>query len=105
VHYNVEPILASCMPWPKVQFFALDVVMDIVTGNPFGDLVHNEDRYEYLKSTADSLPAIAMVSSIPWAGKILQSEWIAPLIAPASSEYGIGNIVEHSWTLLFISPY
>jgi hypothetical protein len=93
------------MPWPKVQFFALDVVMDIVTGNPFGDLVHNEDRYEYLKSTADSLPAIAMVSSIPWAGKILQSEWIAPLIAPASSEYGIGNIVEHSWTLLFISPY
>jgi hypothetical protein len=59
------------MPWPKVQFFALDVVMDIVTGNPFGDLVPNEDRYEYLKSTADSLPAIAMVSSILWAGKIL----------------------------------
>ena len=78
----------------KLQYFALDVVMEIATGSPFQDLVHDEDRYEYLKSTADSLPAIAMVSSVPWAGKILQSKWIAPLIAPTASEYGIGKIVE-----------
>ncbi|CZR67450.1 related to pisatin demethylase (cytochrome P450) [Phialocephala subalpina] len=78
----------------KLQFFALDVVMDIATGSPFGDLVHDEDRYEYLKSTADSLPAIAMVSSVPWAGKLLQSKYIARLIAPKASEYGIGKIVD-----------
>jgi cytochrome P450 len=79
----------------KVQFFALDVVMDIATGSPFEDLVHDEDRYEYLKSTADSLPAIAMVSSVPWVGKILQSKWISPLISPSASEYGIGKMVEY----------
>lgn len=79
----------------KLQFFALDVVMDVATGQPFGDLEHDEDCYEYLKSTSDSLPAIAMVSSVPWAGKILQSKWIAPLIAPSASEYGIGKIVEY----------
>lgn len=78
----------------KLQFFALDVVMDIATGNPFGDLVHDEDRHKYLKSTADSLPAIAMVSSVPWAGKLLQSNFVAPLIAPQAGEYGIGKIVE-----------
>lgn len=37
----------------KVQFFALNAVMDIATGSPFQDLVHDKDRYEYLKSTAD----------------------------------------------------
>ncbi|KAE8443237.1 hypothetical protein EG329_002105 [Mollisiaceae sp. DMI_Dod_QoI] len=78
----------------KLQFFALDVVMDIATGSPFEDLIHDEDRYEYLKSTADSLPTIAMVSSVPWAGKLLQSKYIAPLIAPSASEYGIGKIVD-----------
>ena len=79
----------------KIQYFALDVVMDIATGNPFDDLLHDEDRFEYLRSTADSLPAIAMVSSVSWAGKILQSRWIAPLVAPSASEYGIGKIVEY----------
>ncbi|KAF8850435.1 cytochrome P450 [Acephala macrosclerotiorum] len=78
----------------KLQFFALDAVMDIATGNLFSDLMHDEDRYKYLKSTADSLPAIAMVSSVPWAGKLLQSKFIAPLIAPKADEYGIGKIVD-----------
>ncbi|KUJ07798.1 cytochrome P450 [Mollisia scopiformis] len=78
----------------KVQFFALDMVMDIATGSPFDDLVHDEDRYEYLKNTADSLPTIAMIQYLPWAGKILQTRWIAPLISPSASEYGIGKVVD-----------
>jgi len=48
----------------KAQYFTLDVIVDISTRVPFRDLIYNEDRYEYLQSTANSLPVIAMVSSV-----------------------------------------
>jgi len=79
----------------KVQYFALDVVMDIATGQPFEDLVNDKDMYEFLESSANSLPVIAMVAAVPWAGKLLQSRWVAPLVAPTASEYGIGKVIEY----------
>ena len=66
----------------KAQYFTLDVVVDVATSAPFGDLIHDEDRYEYLELTANSLPAIALVSSVPWAGKLLQHPWIGKLVSP-----------------------
>ena len=79
----------------KVQYFALDVVMDIATGQPFEDLMNDKDMYDFLESSASSLPVIAMVAAVPWAGKLLQSRWIAPLVAPTASEYGIGKVIEY----------
>jgi cytochrome P450 len=47
-----------------------------------------------LESTANSLPAIAMVSSVPWAGKLLQHPWIGKLVSPSGTEEkGIGKVI------------
>ena len=70
----------------KAQYFTLDVIVDIATGAPFGDLIYDEDRYEYLQSTANSLPAIAMVSSVPWVSRLLQNPWIGKLVSPSATE-------------------
>ena len=61
------PLLSALWPMDlarKAQYFTLDVIVDISTRVPFRDLIYNEDRYEYLQSTANSLPVIAMVSSV-----------------------------------------
>ena len=57
----------------KVQYFALDAVMDIATGQPLEDLANDKDMYDFLESSANSLPVIAMVAAVPWAGTLLQS--------------------------------
>jgi Cytochrome P450 len=78
----------------KAQYFTLDVTVDIATGAPFGDLIYDEDRHEYLQSTANSLPAIAMVSSVPWVGRLLQNPWIGKLVSPSGTEEkGIGKVI------------
>jgi hypothetical protein len=41
------------------------------------------------------MPVIAMIAAIPWARKLLRGRWIAPLVAPTASEYGIGKVIEY----------
>jgi hypothetical protein len=38
----------------KIQYFALDIVMDIATGQPFEDLMKGKDMYDFLESSANS---------------------------------------------------
>ena len=49
----------------KAQFFALDSILDIATGAPMGDLKHDKDVNSYLKSTAEALPILIMIGSVP----------------------------------------
>jgi cytochrome P450 len=85
----------------KAQYFTLDVIVDVAAGAPFGDLIHDKDCHEYLESTANSLPAIAMVSSVPWAGKLLQHPWIGKLVSPSGTEEkGIGKVIRFVFRFL-----
>ena len=49
----------------KSQFFALDSILDIATGAPMGDLEHDKDVHNYFKITAEALPALIMIGSVP----------------------------------------
>jgi hypothetical protein len=49
----------------KSQFFALDSILEIATGAPMGDLKQDKDVNSYLKTTADALPMLIMIGSVP----------------------------------------
>ena len=68
--------------------------MDLATGAPFGDLVDDKDHHNYLQSTANQLPAMNMMGTVPSTFKILQIKWIGRLVYPnATEEKGMGKLV------------
>jgi len=78
----------------KAQFFTLDTIMDIATGVPIGDLENDKDVHNYLKTTADALPSLFMLGSIPAIARIFRIPFIAKLLFPtAEDELGLGRLI------------
>lgn len=78
----------------KVQFFTLDVIMEIATGTPMGDLDQDEDIHSYLKTTADALPALIMMGSVPAVSNFLHLPWVAKRLFPtAEDKIGMGKLI------------
>lgn len=78
----------------KAQFFTLDVILDIATGAPTGDLEQDTDVYSYLKTTADALAPLIMISSVPSVQNFLHIPFIAKKIFPtAEDKIGFGKLI------------
>lgn len=78
----------------KAQFFTLDTIMDIATGAPMGDLESDEDIHSYLKTTADALPALIMMGSVPAVHALIQTPFIAKKLFPtAEDKIGLGKLI------------
>jgi cytochrome P450 len=70
------------------------VITDVATGDSFGDLLLDEDRYEYLQATANSMPAMTMAGVVPATMKLLQIPWIGRFVYPsATEEKGVGRLI------------
>ncbi len=46
----------------KAQFLTLDVISAIAFGEPFGYVTQDEDLYDYIKTTEETVPMIILVS-------------------------------------------
>ena len=78
----------------KAQFFTLDVISDVATGAPMGDVEQDADVYSYLKTTADALPALIMAGTVPAVSNFLQIPFIARRLFPSSKdEIGFGKLI------------
>jgi hypothetical protein len=78
----------------KAQFLTLDVVMDIATGVPIGDIEHDADMYSYLKTTTDALGPFIMICSVPAFIHFLQLPFIAKKLFPtAEDKLGLGKLI------------
>lgn len=78
----------------KVQFFTLDTIMDIATGAPMGDLEQDADVHRYLKTTAEALPPLIMMGSVPAVNNFLHIPWVAKRLFPtAEDKIGMGKLI------------
>lgn len=78
----------------KAQYFTLDTIMDIATGAPMGDLEHDEDVHSYLKTTADTLPALIVMGSVPAIHNFIQTPFVAKRLFPtAEDKIGMGRLI------------
>ncbi|KAL9624662.1 MAG: hypothetical protein Q9160_001016 [Pyrenula sp. 1 TL-2023] len=75
-----------------IQFFTLDVISDIAFSNPFGNLVKNEDSYEYIKIMGGAMRFMNLVSAVPLLRKILELR-VMDFLAPSTKDAtGLGPI-------------
>lgn len=78
----------------KTQFFTIDVITDLATGAPFGDLTSDADQHEYLRTATEAQPAFVMISSIPALTKIIQIPFIGKWLFPTSQDkIGMGKMM------------
>ena len=78
----------------RAQFFTLDTIMDIATGAPMGDLEQDEDIHSYLKTTADALPPLIMMGSVPIVHSFLHIPLVAKRLFPtAEDKIGMGKLI------------
>ena len=43
----------------KMHFFALDLITDVGFGQPLGDLTDDQDHYNHIKATGETLGGVA----------------------------------------------
>ncbi|KAK1755440.1 cytochrome P450 [Echria macrotheca] len=77
----------------KAQYFTLDVISNVAYGEPFGFLATDSDVHEYIQTTEENLPAIIMVSVLPWLNKALQSPLLKSLLPSDKDPIGLGKIM------------
>jgi len=83
----------------KAQFFTIDVITDLATGAPFGDLPSDSDQNEYLRTTTEAQAAFIMICSMPALTKIIQIPSIGKWLFPTSQdEIGMGKLIGFVYT-------
>jgi hypothetical protein len=88
----------------KAQFFTLDVITDLATGAPFGDLTSDADQHKYLRTASEAQPVFVMISSIPALTKIIQIPFIGKWLFPTSQDkIGMGKMMGCASSILYYS--
>jgi hypothetical protein len=78
----------------KAQYFTIDVITDLATGGPFGDLATDSDQHDYLRTTMEAQPAFVMIGSVPSVNKFIQIPFIGKRLFPtAEDEIGMGKMI------------
>lgn len=77
----------------KAQYLTLDVISDVAFGQPFGCLESDSDVHEYIKTTEENLPAIILVSVLPWLNWVLQSRIFKSFLPSDKDKLGLGKII------------
>lgn len=77
----------------KAQYLTLDVISDVAFGEPFGFLATDSDVHGYIKTTEENLPAIIMVTVLPWLNWLLQSPILKALLPSDKDQLGLGKIM------------
>ncbi len=78
----------------KIQFFALDVISALAFDQPFGDLIVDEDKFDYIKCTEEAMPIIMTMTELPEVRSFLEKSSLVKLLAPsATDKIGLGRII------------
>ena len=78
----------------KANFFTMDVIVDLATGAPFGDLTEDRDMHNYSRTMAELQPVFAIVGVMGWLSRIIQIPAIGKHMFPtAQDEFGMGKLI------------
>lgn len=78
----------------KIQFFTLDVISALAFDQPFGDLIDDEDKFDYIKCTEEAMPIMMSMTELPEVRSFLEKSSLVKLLAPsATDKIGLGRII------------
>ena len=78
----------------KVQFLTLDVISGLAFGEPFGDLIVDEDKFDYMKTLEEAMPRMMCMTALPEVHSFLEKSSLIRLLAPsATDKIGLGKVI------------
>jgi hypothetical protein len=78
----------------KANFFTMDVIVDLATGAPFGDLSEDRDMHDYTRTMAELQPVFAIVGVLGTVSRIIQIPSIGKFFFPtAKDNFGMGKLI------------
>ena len=76
------------------QFLTLDVITDVAFGEPFGDLVADEDRHEYIDTIGRLIRVLRWFIPYPGLTDLMAIPWIGRRMLPsAGDDIGVGKVM------------
>lgn len=77
-----------------VNFFTLDVISGLAFGQPFGDLIAGEDKFDYVKTVEEAMPRVMLMTGMPKVYSVLEKSSLTKLLAPsATDKMGLGKVI------------
>ncbi|KAF6229706.1 hypothetical protein HO173_011352 [Letharia columbiana] len=78
----------------KAQFFTLDVISGWAFDQAFGDLIVDEDLFEYIKTVDKAMHVLLSMSELPEVYSFLETSSLMKLMAPsATDKIGVGKLI------------
>jgi hypothetical protein len=77
----------------KAQYFTLDVISNVAFGEPFGFLATDSDVHRYIQTTEENLPAIILVTILPWINWALRLPIVKSVLPSDKDTIGLGKII------------
>ena len=78
----------------KAQFFTLDVISTLAFDQPFGDLIGDEDKFDYIKCLEKQLPTMMLMTELLEVRSFLEKSSLVKLLAPsAKDKIGFGKVI------------
>jgi hypothetical protein len=83
----------------RAQFFTLDVVTNVVFGEPFGFLKQDADVEKYIEMSEFMLPIIGILGTMPWLVHVMHAWPINKMMPGDGDKVGFGRLMK--WVLIF----
>ena len=78
----------------KAQFFTLDVISALAFDQPFGDLIVDDDNFEYIKTTEQSWTVLLAMTELLEVHSFLEKSSLMNWLTPsAKDKVGFGKIL------------
>lgn len=77
----------------KAQYFTLDVISHVSFSEPFGFLATDSDVHQYIQTTEENLPAIIILTVLPWFMNIMGSPLLKRFLPSEKDIVGLGRIM------------
>lgn len=87
----------------KAQYLTLDVISDLAYGDPFGFLVEDADRYDYIRITEEQFSMLLTMTIYPGIVKLFSSPLLKSLLPTSEDLVGFGKFMGYSSSSF--SPY
>jgi len=77
---------------PAAQFFTLDVITDLIYGEPFGYITKNEDVLLSLRNIRTILALHFLVAPFPLLAKLLSNPWVFKMAGRMVRRLGFNSL-------------
>ena len=76
------------------QYFTLDVISALAFDQPFGDLIIDEDKFDYIKALRKAMVGLMLMTELPELYFFLERSSLVKFLAPSGKDdFGFGKLI------------